>query len=228
MMCLKKCFSSLVVLFCGFAMAQVEQDTLKMTAQDSSIVYSMELREFVITPDGVTLLTDEEKKAKLLLKRRVFKVFPYARLTSEKLMQMNATMAKLKTEREKKKYFKIVETYLEDEFEPKLKKLTRKEGQILVKLIHRQTGISTFDLIKEYKSGWKAFWANTAAKMFDIDLKTTYEPFEVQEDYQIENVLDAAFSLNQLTRQEASKPINFAVLSSHWRAKKKKENQVTE
>lgn len=218
----------MMLFFCSFVMAQVEQDTLQMTPQDSTIIYSMELREYVITPEGVTLLTDDEKKAKLLLKRRVFKVFPYARLTSEKLMQMNATMAKLKTDREKNKYFKIVETYLEDEFEPKLKKLTRKEGQILVKLIHRQTGISTYDLIKEYKSGWKAFWANTTAKMFDIDLKTTYQPFDNQEDYQIENILDAAFSRDQLTRQEASKPINFAVLSSHWRDKKKKENPVAE
>ncbi len=47
---------------------------------------------------------------------------------------------------------------------PAPKKIIRKDGQILVKLIHRQTGISTFDLIKEYKSGWKAFWANSAAK----------------------------------------------------------------
>ena len=55
---------------------------------------------------------------------------------------------KLKTEKKKKKYFKIAEKYLNDEFEPKLKKLSQKQGQILVKLIHRQTGQTTFDLIK--------------------------------------------------------------------------------
>ena len=60
-------------------------------------------------------------------------------------------MVKLKNDRDKKKYFKIVEKYLAEEFEPRLKKLSRKDGQILVKLIHRQTGTSTFDLIKEYR-----------------------------------------------------------------------------
>jgi len=73
-------------------------------------------------------------------------------------------MAKLKTQKEKKKYFKLVEKYLNEEFEPKLKKLSRKQGQILVKLIYRQTGKTTFDLIKDYKSGWKAFWSNNTAK----------------------------------------------------------------
>lgn len=199
---------------------QNKKDTLQMTTQDSSIVYSIELREIVFTPGNV-YNSDEDKKAKLILKRRIFRVYPYAKLTADKLTQLNATMAKLKTNKEKKKYFKIVEKYLEDEFEPKLKKLSRKDGQILVKLIHRQTGQSTYDLIKDYKSGWKAFWANSTARLFSIDLKTEYQPFEVNEDFQIETILNAAFNQNQLMRQEPSKPINFDELSSYWISKMK-------
>ena len=130
-------------------------------------------------------------------------MYPYAKLTADKLTQMDATMAKLKTDREKKKYFKIVEKYLEEEFEPKLKKLSRKDGQILVKLINRQTGVSTYNLIKEYKSGWKAFWANSTARLFSINLKTEYRPYEVKEDYHIEGILTAAFDLRQLEKNKA-------------------------
>ena len=137
-------------------------------------------------------------------------------MTADKLTQLNATMAKLKTNREKKKYFKIVEKYLEEEFEPRLKKLSRKDGQILVKLIYRQTGSTTFDLIKEYKSSWKAFWANSTAYLFDINLKTQYKPYDVKEDYQIEGILNAAFNQSQLTRQEPAKPIDFDKLNNHW------------
>ena len=187
-----------------------------MTAQDSSMIYSMELREIIVSPDGVTTFNDEERKAKLILKRRIFRVYPYAKLTADKLTHMNATMAKLKNDRDKKKYFKIVEKYLAEEFEPRLKKLSRKDGQILVKLIHRQTGTSTFDLIKEYKSGWKAFWANSTAYLFDINLKTQYKPYDVKEDYQIEGILNAAFNQSQLTRQEPAKPIDFDKLNNHW------------
>lgn len=197
------------------AFAQTETDTLKMTEQDSAIIYSIELKEIIFTPDNVYSM-DEDKKAKIILKRRIFKVYPYAKLAADKLTQLNATMAKLKTNREKKKYFKIVEKYLEEEFEPRLKKLSRKDGQILVKLIYRQTGSTTFDLIKEYKSGWKAFWANSTAYLFDINLKTEYKPFEVKEDYHIEGILNAAFNQKQLTKQDPKKPIDFDKLNEHW------------
>ena len=199
-----------------------------MTAQDSSMIYSMELREIIVSPDGVTTFNDEERKAKLILKRRIFRVYPYAKLTADKLTHMNATMAKLKTDKERKKYFKIVENYLAEEFEPRLKKLSRKDGQILVKLIHRQTGTSTFDLIKEYKSGWKAFWANSTAKMFSINLKTEYRPYDVMEDYHIEGMLDSAFELRQLVKQDAKNPIDFTVLNNYWSKKTKPKSLVKE
>jgi hypothetical protein len=146
-------------------------------------------------------------------------VYPYAKLTAEKLTQLNETMNKLKTTKEKKKYFKIVEKYLEEEFEPRLKKLSRNDGKILVKLIHRQTGESTFDLIKHYKSGWKAFWANSTARMFSINLRATYKPYDEIEDYNIEAILYTAFRQGQLSRQEASTPINIDNLNKHWKSK---------
>lgn len=222
-------FASFLFLFFSFcAFSQTKKDTLVMTAQDSSMIYSMELREIIVSPDGVTTFNDEERKAKLILKRRIFRVYPYAKLTADKLTNMNATMAKLKTDKEKKKYFKIVENYLQEEFEPRLKKLSRKDGQILVKLIHRQTGITTFDLIKEYKSGWKAFWANSAARMFNINLKTEYKPYDVMEDYHIEGMLDSAFELNQLIKQDAKIPIDFTSLNNYWSKKTKPKLEVKE
>jgi hypothetical protein len=198
--------------------SQTEQDTLKMTALDSAIVFSTELNEITINKDKTYTIGDD-KKALLILKRRIFRVYPYAKLTAEKLTQLNETMNKLKTTKEKKRYFKIVEKYLEEEFEPRLKKLSRNDGKILVKLIHRQTGESTFDLIKHYKSGWKAFWANSTARMFSINLRATYKPYDEIEDYNIEAILYTAFRQGQLSRQEASTPINIDNLNKHWKNK---------
>lgn len=64
----------------------------------------------------------ETKKQFLLLRNRVYKVYPYARVGAERLKILNQNMAALKTEKEKRKYFKIVEDYMEKEFSPKLKK----------------------------------------------------------------------------------------------------------
>lgn len=201
---------------CSLSLAQEEQDTLKVTAQDSAILYSMELKEVVLTkPVGLT----EAQKKLLILKRRVYKTYPYAKLTAEKLVKLNETMAKLKTKKEKKKYLKIVEKYLTEEFEPKLKKLSRKDGQILVKLIYRQTGQTTYDLIKDYKSGWKAFWSNNTAKLFDIDLKEDFEPYDNLEDFQIETILASAFRQGHLVPQESTKPVDVNELLAAWREK---------
>ena len=85
-------------------------------------------------------------------------------------------METLTKKREKKRYAKVIQKYIEDEFSAELKKLTKTEGQILVKLIHRQTGKTAFELIKELRSGWKAFWYNNTASLFDISLKSEFVP----------------------------------------------------
>jgi len=167
-------------------------------------------------------LNPEEKKQFLLLQNRVYKVYPYAKLASERLTILNKTMASLKTNREKKKYFKIVEDYMTNEFEARLKKLSRKQGQILSKLIYRQTGRTTFDLIKDLKSGFKAFMYNNVGKLYDIDIKTKYAPYDVNEDFLIETILYRAFNSGRLVRQESANPVNYDDLSDAWEAKAKK------
>jgi hypothetical protein len=171
------------------------------------------LEEVIIHRDK---LDPEAKKQFLILQNRVYKVYPFAKVASERLTGLNKNMAQLKTSKEKKKYFKIVEAYIENEFTDKLKKLSRKQGQILVKLIHRQTGVTTFDLIKEYKSGWKAFWSNNTARLFDLNLKTKYAPYEVNEDYLIETILDRAFTNGRLINQAPANPIDYNQLTEFW------------
>jgi hypothetical protein len=74
-------------------------------------------------------------------------------------------------------------------------------------------------LIKELKSGWKAFWSNTTAKMFDINLKTKYDAYNVSEDFIIEGILYRAFSDGRLPKQPAKIPMNYADLAKGWREK---------
>ena len=166
----------------------------------------------------------EAKKQFLLLQNRVYKVYPYAKIAAERMTVLNANMNKLKSNRDKKRYYKIVEDYMENEFKAQLKKLSRKQGQILVKLIHRQTGISTFDLIKDYKSGWKAFWSNNTARLFDINLKTEYSPYDVNEDFLIETILYRAFSRGRLVEQKAATPVDIDELTLAWEQKAKELN----
>ena len=184
--------------------------------ENDTITEPILLEEVVIFKEK---LDPESKKQFLLLQNRVYKTYPFARIASDRLTAMNKTMDKLKTAKEKRKYFKIVENYMENEFTAQLKKLSRKQGQILVKLIHRQTGTTTYDLIKDYKSGWKAFWSNNTARVFDINLKTGYAPYNVNEDYLIETILFRAFNRGRLVKQEPAFPIDYDDLSDFWEKK---------
>ncbi|WP_281224995.1 DUF4294 domain-containing protein [Flavobacterium aquiphilum] len=211
---------SLLIFLSGYAQDTkqgVKQDTTPMgyvlTEGDTIFGDTIVLPELVIDRHK---MSDEDKKQFLLLQKRVYATYPYARIASERLTSLNRGMAKFTNNRDKKRYFKIVEDYLSNEFEARLKKLSRKQGQILVKLIDRQTGTSTYELIKNLKSGWKAFWSNTAASMFDIDLKLKYQPYEVNEDFLIETILVRGFESGRLRNQEAAHPIDYDKLEDSW------------
>ena len=212
---------SLLLLFvclCWSASAQITpQDSISdlNKAEQDSIMEIM-LDDVYI---GKQPLNYAGKKEFLILQSRVYKVYPYARMAAERLNMLDRNMAKLKTAREKKKYYKIVEDYIENEFSEKLKKLSRKQGQILIKLVYRQTGRTTFSIIKDYKSAWKAFWSNNTAKVFDLDLKRGYSPYNVNEDYLIETILVRAFESGRLQKQEAFKPVDINELDKYWTGK---------
>lgn len=194
-----------------------------LTEQDSILNDTIQLPEIIISKGE--RMSAEEMKQFQILQNRVYKVYPYARLATDRLTALNNGMARLKTNREKKKYFKIVEDYLNNEFEDRLKKLSRKQGQILVKLVHRQTGKTTYELIKNLKSGFKAFVSNTTANLFDISLKTEYKPYEVNEDYLIETILVRGFESGRLLNQTPANPVNYNNLMEHWETKAKEFNK---
>lgn len=198
--------------------AQISSDSIQrkeiLNDENDTIVKDPILLEEVVVYRSK--LSPAEKKEFLLLQNRVYKVYPYAKTAADRLTVLNRNMDKMKTNKEKKKYFKIVEDYMENEFTAQLKKLSRKQGQILVKLIHRQTGYTTFELIKDYKSGWKAFWSNNTARLFDINLKTKYQPYQVNEDFLIESILDRAFNRGRLIPQKPATPIDIDELTEYW------------
>lgn len=178
-------------------------------------------REFIDLEEVVLLNklefnSKEDRRRYLILRRKTRKVYPYAKLASERLQVMTERLASIENKRARRKYTKRIQKYIEEEFSEKLKKLTRTEGQILVKLIHRQTGRTAFQLVKELRTGWRAFWYNTTANMFDISLKVEYLPYDVKEDYLIEDILERSFQDNILERQEPWQKIDYFDLTEYW------------
>lgn len=121
------------------------------------------------------------------LKWDVKKVYPYAKLASKKLKEYNAVLAKLENEKQKKAFFKIAEKEIKAEFEDDLKNLTMRQGRILIKLIDRETGNTSYELVKDLRGSFSAFVWQSLARMFGSDLKAQYDA--EGEDKMIEDII---------------------------------------
>ena len=151
------------------------------------------------------------------LRKKVFKAYPYATLAAKRVDSVNSRLSRIKSKSKKRQYVKRVQKYLEEELTAPLKKLTRTEGRILLKLIHRQTGKTAFDNVKEIRSGWKAFWYNTTANMFKLSLKSEYKPETENEDYLIEDILQRAYIDEKLEYQYPKLQKDYMVIVSKSR-----------
>jgi hypothetical protein len=209
--------------------AQTDTEYLKKQKDSTEVMYYLiegdTIAREIIDLDEVILLdklkfsSEQDRRRYLILRRKTRKVYPYAKLASERLTTMTERLKTIDKNRDKRRYTKRIQKYIEGEFSEKLKKLTHTEGQILVKLIHRQTGRTAFDLVKELRTGWRAFWYNTTASLFEISLKEEYNPFDVKEDYLIEDILERSFQEGILERQKPAFPIDYLDLKADWNKK---------
>jgi len=217
--------SSFLILFLGMVfsgLSQVEEQPLDSVTEKLIMIEGDSIFQRSIALDEVYLFGKlkfdnyNEKLKYYILRRKTLKVYPYAKLAAERLVELNDSLKHIKKKRHRKKYTKKIQKYIEGEFSDELKKLTRTEGQILVKLVHRQTGITAFELVKDLRSGWRAFWYQTTAKMFKISIKEEFHPDIVHEDYLIEDILQRAFAASRLERQKSALDFDYAELSNKW------------
>ena len=159
---------------------------------------------FVIV-NGETIFTSEipqldiidfkdfnERKWFYKLKRRVLKVYPYALETKLKVDSLNHALDSIGKKRKKRKYTRSMAKVVRAQYSTALKNLSMKEGGILIKLIYRETGLSTYDLLRNYKGWWSATMWQTFAKLYDHNLRTIYDPINNREDMFIDRILSQA------------------------------------
>ncbi len=128
---------------------------------------------------------DMRRYAKLI--QNVKAVYPIAKEARARLSVMEATLLQLKTEKEQRAYVKRMEQELKTEYTPVLKRMTFSQGKILIKLIDRETSRTSYELVRELRGGFRAFFWQGIARIFGANLKDTYD--KEGEDKVIEQII---------------------------------------
>jgi hypothetical protein len=130
--------------------------------------------------------SQEEKEAFVNLNKWVRKALPYAKMAAFRLQMMEDNLNLLSSEKAKRKYIKECEKAIKKQFMDDLKNMYVEEGRILLKLIHRETGKTTFDIMKNYGGTFETIFWQALAKSYNTSMKVTYDPVI---DYQIEEII---------------------------------------
>ncbi len=127
-----------------------------------------------------------DQEALKKLNRWVRKALPYAKLAAFRLQTMEDNLSLMSSEREKKRYVKACEKAIKQQFMDDLKNMYVEEGRILLKLIHRETGSTTFEIMQNYGGTLETVFWQAVAKTYSANMKVTYDPIV---DYQIEAII---------------------------------------
>lgn len=138
---------------------------------------------------ALNLKTDDEKKYYLWLEKRVDDVYPFVQKAVYEYYFVKDSARKIQDKRQRKNYINKHYQALADEYESKLKNMTTSRGQIMTRLIEKETSITTYDMIKELRGGMNAFLWNAAGGAFSINLKDRFDPQKTREDRFIQVIL---------------------------------------
>jgi hypothetical protein len=194
-------FIGLILLFCcvaGSLKAQTQpifpqqgkNDTIRVYATnvDGQMIPWIVTREIEIVATRI-FKSKEDKDAYNRLRYNVYKVIPYAHFAGSRYRQLQRDLALTADKKKQKELVAACETQIKDVFKKEIENLTVSQGEVLIKLIDRETNNTSYDVVKELKGGFSAFLLQSAARIFGHNLKETYDRDEQRD---IEQILQQA------------------------------------
>lgn len=162
---------------CGWSLAQAQApaELARVVVVNGDTMLSYQLAPVSVEAEVKGKAKRQARRADRLT-RHVQKVYPYAQMTGKLLDQYNADLERIEKESDRELYIKLAEAELRAEFEYEIKGLTMSQGRILTKLIDRQTGTTSYELVRELKGNFNAWVWQGVAKLFGQDLKSEYDP----------------------------------------------------
>lgn len=193
------------------ALRDYPQDQLRVDEFGQKYFYDEQQRAKIYEIDGETVVIMDELVLKkgpqfnnqldrnyyFFLNKKLSRVYP---LFVTALAQYNDIQKDISVmdRNNQKRYIKERQNNLANQYEKQLRDLTTTEGRVFAKLMHRATGKTVFDIIKELRGGWSAFWWNVKGNIADVDIKDPYDPYRNRSDLYIESLLQSNWNFGYL------------------------------
>lgn len=178
--------------FSNLAIAQTEGQMLPIIVSGNDTFITCTLQEVVIVSRRV--FKDQQEQFRFnQLKRNVIAVYPYAKEAGSLFRDINQQLTAMDRKKERKLYVKEKEKELDQLYTNSLKNLTVTQGDILVKLIARETGQNVYDLIKDFKNPVSAFYWNKMSGFFGYSLKQDFDPQQNRDIEMIVRAIEGSF-----------------------------------
>jgi len=192
-------------------LAQYPQELLKTDEFGNKYFYDERQKAKIYKINGETVVVMDElvllnkpkfnnqldKNYYFFLNKKLYRVYPLFLTALQQYRDIQNDMNNMDSAA-KKKYVKDRQNMLADQYEKQLRDLTTTEGQVFAKLMNRATGKNVYEIIKELRGGWSAFWWNVKGKMADIDLKDQYNPHKNRTDEFLESLLQSNWNSGYL------------------------------
>jgi hypothetical protein len=170
----------LILLNIKFSICQ-EPDSISMdqlqfrVESDGDTIFYSVMEELFIFPEFKPTTNAEKRKYTRLI-QNVKKAYPYAKMASDEYVLVSEHLMTIETDKERRQYINEVEKKILGQYEEELKKLTITQGRILLKLIDREIGATSYDVLKDLKGTFTAVFWQTLARIFGNNLKSEFDP----------------------------------------------------
>jgi hypothetical protein len=191
---IRNIIASLAFILVFIIPVKAQSDSLRVIDPNRAIVYANDTIPVMHIP--AVNIYDINKYSYLLhswkYRRTIYnvkKAYPYAIVANLRLSHLDSTLAQIDSKKERTEYTKDAEKLIMQEFEDEVKRLTVRQGIILVKLIDRETGMTSYEVLKDIRGGFTAFFWQGIARLFGNNLKMQFDP--EGEDKVIEDIVMA-------------------------------------
>ena len=179
-------FIFIILLGSGLYSQEEEPTTLRTTIIDGDTMPDVTLDEVEVLLVNYPKSKRGKRKFNKYI-RNVKRVLPYAKLAGKKLHEYEDILQAAESDKERRKIMKQAEEEITSEFTDDIEDMTFSQGLILIKLIDRETGETSFNLVQELRGKFRAFFYQGFARLWGFNLKVDYDPDG--EDRQLEAIV---------------------------------------